>query len=155
MLKNADFASFAAFACLVISARSSVTALINMTDKYAKENPESAIAKKIDLDGYASGKTAFSLAKEGDKGGRTIVSEWIKNLSLGIITIINIFQPEYIIIGGGISREGDCILNPLMEEIKKDAYYNSVDDKTKIITAKLLNDAGFVGAALLGKGEID
>ncbi|MBO4897665.1 MAG: ROK family protein [Clostridia bacterium] len=133
----------------------SVSALVRMTERYAQEHPGSGVAKKIEFDGAVSGKTAFSLAKEGDEGGRVIVSEWIKNLSQGIITVINMLQPEYIIIGGGISREGDYILNPLLEEIKKDTYYNSIENKTKIITAKLFNDAGFVGAALLGKGEID
>lgn len=128
----------------------SVSALIRLTNDYAKENPSSAVAQKIKEDGKASGKTSFDLAKKGDKGGRLIVEKWINNISAGLVTIINTLQPEYIIIGGAISREGDYLLNPIIENMKNNIYYN-VDGKTKIIAARLGNDAGLIGAAMLGK----
>ena len=132
-------------------AYASVTALIRMTEEYARENPYSKVARKCRKDGVC-GKTAFLLAKEGDEGGRYIVKNWIDNVSCGLVAIINILQPEYIVIGGAISREGDFLLNPIIEKAKKNVYYN-VEGKTKIIAASLLNDAGILGAALLGKGD--
>ena len=132
-------------------AYASVTALIRMTEEYANENPDSRVAQKCREEGVC-GKTAFSLAKEDDEGGRYIVKNWIDNVSCGLVTIINILQPEYIVIGGAISREGDFLLKPIIENAKKNAYYN-VEGQTKIIAASLLNDAGIIGAALLGKGD--
>lgn len=130
----------------------SVTALVKMTEEYAKQNPTSAVAKKCREEG-ASGKTAFQLARDGDDGAKLIVQNWTDNISLGIAAIINILQPEYIVIGGAISREGDFLLNPILENAKKNAYYN-VKGKTKIVAASMGNDAGLIGAALLGKGDI-
>ena len=130
----------------------SVTALIRLTNEYAAENPLSKVAKRIKDEGL-SGKTAFILAKEGDEGGKSIVEKWINNVSAGLVAIINTLQPEYIIIGGAISREGDFLLKPIIENMSKNVYYN-IEGKTKIVTAKLGNDAGIIGAALLGKGYV-
>jgi glucokinase len=64
--------------------------------------------------------------------------------------MVNIFQPEILVIGGGISKEGDRILNPLKETVNK-IDYNKFMQKTDIRIAKLFNDAGIIGAALAAK----
>ena len=60
---------------------------------------------------------------------------------------INIFQPELFVIGGGISKEGDELLNPIKEFVHANDY-NKYMPKTEITIAKLFNDAGIIGAAL-------
>ena len=58
------------------------------------------------------GQTAFRSADKGDKYAKTVVRKYIKSLACGIINIINIFQPEVLCIGGGISNEGETCLCP-------------------------------------------
>ena len=126
----------------------SVTALINQTKEYIKENPMSplAIAGK---DGV-TGRTAFDLAKKGDEGAKKVVKTWIKYISCGVISIINLLQPEVLMIGGAISKEGDYLINPIIEYQENNTYSQDVE-KTKIMAARLGNDAGLIGSAFLGK----
>ena len=65
--------------------------------------------------------------------------------------MINIFQPEIISIGGGVSNEKDYLLKPLNSIVDKEQYSRTNAVKTKVVVAKLGNDAGIVGAAGLGK----
>ncbi len=132
-------------------AYASVTALIRQTRAYAEANPESAVAKAAGTDlSEISGKTAFVLAKEGDKGGQEIVNTWISYVADGVCDMINIFQPQMLLIGGAISREGETLLGPLREMVERDMYKSRVP-QTEIRAAMLGNDAGLIGAAFLGK----
>jgi glucokinase len=97
------------------------------------------------------GKTAFIAAKNGDEAGKKIVSQFIEYLGIGITNMVNIFQPEAIVIGGGLSKEGDYLLEPLREYVKKNSYEPDEIEGTKILAAKLGNDAGIIGAAMLCK----
>lgn len=74
----------------------------------------------------------------------------VGNVSYGLISILNIFQPSKILIGGGISKEGDYLLNPLRKYVYA-GDYNKYREKTKIEAATLFNDAGIIGAALSAK----
>ncbi|MDK2934609.1 MAG: glucokinase [Clostridiales bacterium] len=132
-------------------AYASATALIRQTKQAAKENPESMINELVgnDLD-KINGKTAFDAARSGDKTGEKVVKDYIKYLAEGIVNVINIFQPEVLAIGGGICKEGDYLLNPLKELVQKHVYCTDIP-QTKIKTALLGNDAGIIGAAMLGK----
>lgn len=129
----------------------SVTALIEQTKEYAAKRPESAVAKACENE--VNGKTAFVLAKQGDKGGKEIVDTWISYVATGILSIINLLQPEVILIGGAISREGDYLLDPI-RKIQSENTYSKIANKTRIMQASLGNDAGLIGSAFLGKGEI-
>ncbi|MEE1042875.1 MAG: ROK family protein, partial [Clostridia bacterium] len=65
--------------------------------------------------------------------------------------IINIFQPEKLVIGGGVSKEGDALISRIMKHVTADRYGKDNDlPKTTIHTAVLGNDAGVIGAAALG-----
>ena len=83
-------------------AYSSATALIRDT-KRAMENDKTSKMWEVGLDGV-SGKTAFAYAKV-DKTAKMVVDNYINMLALGLINLANIFRPQAIIIGGGISRE--------------------------------------------------
>ena len=127
----------------------SATALIRQTVHTIKEYPDSVIHQMIQGDmAKVNGKTAFDAAKQGDEAGRKIVEEYITYLGIGLVNIVNIFQPEMIVIGGGICKEGDYLLNPLKAYLKKYTYTTEVP-QTKLKTAVLGNDAGIIGAAML------
>ena len=63
--------------------------------------------------------------------------------------MINIFQPEVLCIGGGISKEGDTLIKPIESFARLDRYYKNVAMQTVIKTAELGNVAGIIGAAFL------
>ena len=97
-----------------------------------------------------SARTAFNAQKEGDEVGIEIVNEYISYLACGIVNLINIFQPNVLVIGGGVCHEGENLLRPLLEKVYSETYSREGTPKTEIKLAKLGNDAGIIGAAVLG-----
>ena len=131
-------------------AYASVTALIRQTKRAMDEHPESSMNKWVENYGKVSGRTAFECAKQGDAAAKTVVDNYIRYVADGLVSILNIFQPERICVGGGISKEGDYLMNPLKELVYKDDF-NRHMPKTAIETASLFNDAGIIGAALAAR----
>ena len=125
----------------------SVTALVNQTKVAMHKHPESLMNTVAKERGVINGRTAFDAAKMGDKVGIQVVETYTKYVADGIVNIINIFQPKKLVIGGGISKEGDYLIKPIIEYAKK-YDYNKYREKTEITTATLFNDAGIIGAAL-------
>lgn len=130
----------------------SATALIRDSKKAADAAPGSLLAKNIRANGGRSnGKLVFDTAKQGDETAKAVIANYVKYISEGLIDMINTFQPSVIAIGGGVSRQGDNLLNPIKEYIKGKTYGTSFIEPCTITMAKLGNDAGIVGAAFLGK----
>lgn len=130
----------------------SATGLINLTkEKILTEKPEfSYMLKKCDGDiTNVSGRTAFDAMRDGDPLARQVVDEYISYLATGIVNIINIFQPDVLCIGGGISNEGDNLLVPLRGIVEHERYTKHNDKQTVICKCALGNDAGIIGAAYL------
>lgn len=134
---------------------SSATALIRQTEQAAKENQDSLLWQCAEREGKFSGRTAFDAARLGDGTARAVVDRYIDKLALGVSNLIHLFAPECILIGGGVSHEGDALFVPLCEKIEHLVYDYPIEREkmTKIMAAALGNDAGIVGAALLGKEE--
>lgn len=128
-------------------AYASVTALIEQTQKAMSENPDSLMHELSKKEGKVSGRTSFDAAKMGDVVGKQVVDKYIEYVSSGLVSIINIFQPEKLVIGGGISKEGDYLLDPI-KEYSFSHEYNKYMKKVDISIATLFNDAGIIGAAL-------
>ena len=82
-----------------------------------------------------------------------MLRQYLGHLSEGVVNLVNIFQPEIICIGGGISNAGEKILRPIRTAIKKKSYGRFGKKQTEVQIAKLANDAGLIGAALLWKNE--
>ena len=89
--------------------------------------------------------------RAGDPAGKEVVDKYIKYLAAGITNVINIFQPDILCIGGGVCNEGDPLMKPMVELVKKEVYTRMLDKNTEITVASLGNDAGIIGAAFLGK----
>ena len=138
-------------------AYASATALIRQTRAAAEENPNSAINRLVDGNlNLINAKTAFDAMRLGDYTGIKVVDQYIIYLAEGIANIIVFLQPEKIVIGGGISKEGETLLKPLRKAVKERLYYKKEDvPQAKLVTAEIGNDAGIVGAAMLGlQGKI-
>ena len=84
---------------------------------------------------------------------KEVVDKFIKYLAVGITNTINIFQPDILCIGGGVCNEGDTLLIPVKELVKKEVYTKNSPKNTEIVIAKLGNDAGIIGAAFLGNSK--
>lgn len=97
-------------------------------------------------------KTAFDGMRAGDPLAAQLVQNFAEYIACGITNLINIFQPEIICIGGGVSREAQALLDPIRKVIDAEDYARVGEVKrTKIVTAQLFNDAGIIGAAFLAK----
>ncbi|MEI3116065.1 MAG: ROK family protein [Eubacteriales bacterium] len=131
-------------------AYASVSALIRQTKRAMQSDISSMMHKWVQENGEVSGRTAFDCAKMGDRAATAVVEQYIRYVGTGLISILNIFQPSKILIGGGISKEGDYLLNPLRKYVYA-GDYNKYREKTKIEAATLFNDAGIIGAALSAK----
>ncbi|MBP1560647.1 MAG: ROK family protein [Oscillospiraceae bacterium] len=132
---------------------SSATGLINMTKQAIADHPDSVMADYAAKDGHSSARHAFDAMRAGDKAGKEVVDKYIKYLASGITSVINIFQPDILCIGGGVCNEGDPLMLPLKELVAKEVYTRMLDCNTKITVAELGNDAGIIGAAFLGNAE--
>jgi len=133
-------------------AYASATALIRQTKAAAKLNPESALSDISESE--INGRTAFDLAKRGDKAALAVVEKYISLIGEGLVNLVNTFRPEIILIGGGISAEGEYLLAPLRAFVDKYSYAGSNAPSVKIDAASLKNDAGIVGAAALVAAKI-
>ena len=74
---------------------------------------------------------------------------YISYIACGLTNVINIFQPDIICIGGGISKEGDTLTAPLMSYVNAERFGKNLAKQTEIVVAQLGNDAGIIGAANL------
>ncbi len=135
-------------------AYSSATALIRMTSEKLAEcaatGRKTAMSDMVERAGKVSGRTAFDAMRAGDEAAAEVVQKYVHYLSIGLTNIINIFQPEVLSIGGGISGEGDYLLNMLIPLIHEKVYGQGIVKGTDIRIATLKNDAGIIGGAVLG-----
>ena len=135
---------------------SSATGLTNMTKEHvikARQDGRKTIIEDLisgNLDN-CNARVSFAAMKQGDEVGKEIVDEYISYLACGLASIINIFQPNVLSIGGGVCNEKDYLLKPLIEKVFGQTYTKTgVTPQTEIKIAELGNDAGIVGAAVLG-----
>lgn len=136
--------------CGCWEAYSSATALIRMTKEKIEECRATG-RKTVMADApKVSGRTACDAMRAGDEAGKEVYDKYIKYLASGLATIINIFQPEVISLGGGVSNEGQSLIDALLPIVRKEQYGGSFVSLTEIRIAQLGNDAGIIGAAMLG-----
>ena len=130
-------------------AYSSATGLINMTKKKMAETKDTIMHEMVAEAGKVSGRTAFDAMRDGDPTAKAVVEEYVSYLACGLVNIINIFQPDVLCIGGGISNEGEYLLAPLRAVVERERYTKHNDKQTVVCKASLGNDAGIIGAAFL------
>ncbi len=130
-------------------AYSSATALIRMTREKLEEcravGRETLMTDKPKI----SGRTACDAMRAGDAAGKEVYDKYIKYLACGLTNIINIFQPEVISLGGGVSGEGQSLIDSLLPLVRSEQYGGGAVALTELRIAKLGNDAGIIGAAML------
>ena len=131
----------------------SANALKRMTQETIDRNPHSILARVVaENGGKVSGQSAFIAARQGDPVGKSVCVDYIRYLSVGLANLVNIFQPDTLAIGGGVSQENEeQLLFPLQQQVAKEIIPCCRDKITHIVKAELGNQAGIIGAALLGR----
>ena len=132
-------------------AYASATALVRQTKKKMLENKDSKMWEIVGGDiEKVNGKTAFDAMRADDKAGIEVVDQYCEYVACGVVNIVNVFQPEVVCIGGGISKEGDVLISRINKYIDE-RFSKNIDKQSVIKTAQLGNDAGIIGAAMLDK----
>lgn len=130
----------------------SANALIRQTMSAMDMHKDSAMWGLVGGDlSRVDGRTAFEAMRKGDDAAKSVVNQYLEYLADGIANYVNIFQPEVVALGGGVSHERDeDLLLPLQSIVLDMCFGREADRHTRIVKAKLGNDAGIIGAALLG-----
>ena len=126
-------------------AYSSATALIRQARQAAAEHPESLLAGAEEI----TGKTVFDAADRGDETANAVADRFCDYLGAGVTNIVNALAPEVILIGGGISRQGERLLAPVRRYVERNCFGGKDGAIPIIAAARLGNDAGIIGAAAL------
>lgn len=126
---------------------SSATALMRRTKWAMEENPVSDMWLSYTSEN-CTGKTAFEYA-ESDHTAKEVVDWYVNYLACGLINLANIFRPEVIMLGGGVSAQGENLTKPLQAIMDKELFGGGSHAPVKILTASLGNKAGALGAAAL------
>lgn len=125
----------------------SASAVINYALKLIDENEHTVLFKNIKKDDLTA-KMIFDGYKQGDNISIKVVNRFIEYLSKGIASLVNVFDPEYIVLGGGLSNAYDVYIDELYNKVKEKIIFKNLPF-AKIIKADLGNDAGIIGAAML------
>ena len=128
---------------------SSATGLIRMTKEKIEECAATGRETLMSKAEKVSGRTACDCMRAGDEAAKEVYDKYIKYLASGLATVINIFQPEVISLGGGVSGEGQSLIDSLLPLVRAEQYGGGLVPLTDIRIAKLGNDAGIIGAAML------
>lgn len=125
----------------------SASALVKETKKAMIDHTDSKLWEICTDINKVDGKTVFKAAKLGDKVSQDVLETFMNYLSIGVINMITLLQPEILVIGGGMSKEKDALIEPLTRLVVENSLTKNLAEKTTIKTAVLFNDAGLVGAA--------
>lgn len=127
-------------------------ALDELAGHAARQHPDSKLGQ-LARDRTVTGVDAVDAAHEGDDVARDTVKWWAQRMGIGIANVINIFDPEEVVIGGGAARAGELLLGPA-REVARGFVVPGLGRRTEIRVARHGVRAGVLGAALLAVHEL-
>ena len=92
-----------------------------------------------------SGRVLFSAAESGDKHALALLDEWIEEIAYGIAGLVHVFDPQLVLIGGGVSAQEKLLIDPLRKKVLS-MIMPDFADELEFRRAELGNDAGMIGA---------
>ncbi len=129
----------------------SASALIRNARIAMTNNPTSKLCKAVKSPEELDGKVFFDVLLKGDKVANIVFESYIEDLAEGLTNLANIFRPDAIIIGGGISYRGDVLMEPLQIRLEKMIYGGQWNARVELMVSELKNDAGIYGAYAMAK----
>ncbi len=131
-------------------AYASTKALIEQTKDAMSKNFNTLMWDMVDGDmKRVESFTAFEAMQDGDIVARTVVNQYIHYIAVGVVNVINIFQPKILCIGGSIGTEGESLLYPIRHYVNNEHYSINAKIQTQICAAVLGEEAALIGASLL------
>jgi glucokinase len=129
-------------------AMASGTALAREAQLFATVQPESGLGHALRDGRELDGPLVTELAHDGDSAARDVIHLIGERLGVAIASYVNIFNPEVVVVGGGVMGAGEMLLEPARREVRKRALPPSRDN-VRIVAAEFGHEAGMVGAAAL------
>ena len=116
----------------------------------AQNHPGSALGRRLDAGEPIDGRAVTEAALAGDEAARAVVERAGRYLGVALTSFANIFEPDVIIVGGGVMAAGELLLGPAREELRSKAL--EPQNATRVELAELGPDAGMIGAATMAAG---
>jgi glucokinase len=114
----------------------------------AAAHPESALGRRVAADQEITGGIVTELAHAGDAAAVSVLAQVGRRLGYGLVGVVNVFNPELIVIGGGAIAAGELLLGPAREVVSERAL-PPVREMVSIVPAEFGDESGMLGAALL------
>lgn len=128
-------------------------ALERDASELAADKPDGRLAQALGDDGKVNGREVVSAAEEGDPDALWVFERFSRMLGVGIAGYVNVFQPQYLVIGGGLSRASHLFLERAHDEAATRAL-PALWKRVKLELARGGTDAGVIGAGVLAAQEI-
>ena len=133
-----------------LEAYASAAALVRDTKRAMEKDENSALWRLCGGEkDKVTAENVFDAAEGGDASARAVVDGYMKRLTTGIVNIVNIFRPEAVLLGGGVSNRGRTLTDRLNRDVGKYCFAGKAAEVPKVLTAELKNNAGMIGAANL------
>lgn len=133
----------------------SATGIVRLANEaLVRQGAAGELAEKKAENGNVTAKDVFDCARNGDQLAKQVLDEVAFHLGFALANIANALNPEKIVLGGGVSKAGEVLLNAVTNQFERFAF-SAVRDSTKLTLATLGNDAGVIGAAWLIKNNLE
>ena len=119
----------------------------------ARAHPDSALGRRAAAGREITGGIVTELAHQGDPVAREVLAEVGRRLGYGLVGVVNVFNPELVVLGGGALAAGDLLLVPAREVVAERAM-PPMRDLVRIVPAHFGAEAGMLGAALLAFDQL-
>jgi glucokinase len=114
----------------------------------AREDPDGALGRALAAGSDITGALVTELAHDGDGAACEVMTLMGRRLGLGIVTLVNIFNPDVVVVGGGAIAAGELLLAPAREVVAQRALpINRAD--VRIVSARFGAESGMLGAACM------
>ena len=116
-------------------------------ESYASGRAADGVAREL-LGPGADARELVRRARQGEAGSRDAMASIGRYLGAGLVTIVNVFDPDLIVIGGGFSQAGSLLLDPARTVVEREALYPA-RDRVRVVPAQLGPRAGVIGAGMI------
>lgn len=136
-----------------VEAMASGTAIGRYGREAAAKHPDSVLGKLAGEGVRIEGPHVTEAAQQGDEAALEVAALAGRYLGNAIVSLVNVFQPELVVIGGGVIAMGDHLLDPVCQEVRSRALKPM--NETPVVAAELGAAAGMIGAATLGRRALE
>jgi glucokinase len=135
-----------------VEALASGTALGREGRAAAERNPDSALGKLLADGAEIDGRAVTDAALQGDEVARNTVALIGQRIGVALSSLANIFEPDLFVLGGGVMRVGELLLESARHELRVRAL--PPQNETRVVAAQLGPEAGMIGAATMALEEV-